>query len=360
MPQHITRIRTESGDLQIDYNALANLPQLLELDDTLSKAGDAADAKAVGDLLDTKEDKTSIDKKFNDINKEIDDALASVNDKLSDINEDITDINNRIKLQGAPYNYLVNSDFRKFVAQTGIGQPHTEKNKFYAGDRWQLVGVTNAADIKNVIGCEENNSGEGYSGIKLWGKISQIVLDEFEDNNYTCGVETSEGTATASYDRKTHTFTITSYGGTLKNAWLYKGNFTQVPDYQPKGFATELSECQKYFQVIRNGYGYASANRVDIFVPTTILTKPRFDDANKDIFIAGEGEDVKNGEVFVNGEQFTIDRILDFQRYLPNEIRIGLGVGIPNECVNHAAFLWNTRIYIDRSPEYVDYFSQSR
>ena len=26
MPQYITKIRTESRDLQIDYNALANLP----------------------------------------------------------------------------------------------------------------------------------------------------------------------------------------------------------------------------------------------------------------------------------------------------------------------------------------------
>lgn len=32
MAEHITRIRTESGDMQIDYNALANLPELTPVD----------------------------------------------------------------------------------------------------------------------------------------------------------------------------------------------------------------------------------------------------------------------------------------------------------------------------------------
>lgn len=48
MAQLITRIRTESGDLQIDYNALANLPQS---DKTLSKDGGFADAKATSEAI---------------------------------------------------------------------------------------------------------------------------------------------------------------------------------------------------------------------------------------------------------------------------------------------------------------------
>lgn len=86
MEQYITRIRTESGDLQIDYNALANLPDLsdpasigavssettingqkltknivltpddlgISLDDTLSEPGSYADAAAVGAALEEK------------------------------------------------------------------------------------------------------------------------------------------------------------------------------------------------------------------------------------------------------------------------------------------------------------------
>lgn len=49
MSQYITKIRTESGDLQIDYNALANLPtindRLLNEDFTLS-ASDVGAATA--------------------------------------------------------------------------------------------------------------------------------------------------------------------------------------------------------------------------------------------------------------------------------------------------------------------------
>jgi hypothetical protein len=47
----ITRIKTDVGNLRIDYNALANKPDNLELDSTLTKSGKAADAKIVGDKL---------------------------------------------------------------------------------------------------------------------------------------------------------------------------------------------------------------------------------------------------------------------------------------------------------------------
>ena len=48
MADYIKRIRTENGDLQIDYTALGNLPVA---DTTLSKSGSFADAKSVGDKI---------------------------------------------------------------------------------------------------------------------------------------------------------------------------------------------------------------------------------------------------------------------------------------------------------------------
>jgi len=48
MADYVTRVRTEKGDLQIDYNALANLP---ESDTSLTKSGEFADAKVTGDKI---------------------------------------------------------------------------------------------------------------------------------------------------------------------------------------------------------------------------------------------------------------------------------------------------------------------
>lgn len=48
MAEYVTKIRTENGDKQIDYNALANLPQP---DATLTKSGSFADAKATGSKI---------------------------------------------------------------------------------------------------------------------------------------------------------------------------------------------------------------------------------------------------------------------------------------------------------------------
>ena len=48
MAQYVTKIRTEDGDLPVDYNSLANLPQS---DATLTKSGSFADAKAAGDKI---------------------------------------------------------------------------------------------------------------------------------------------------------------------------------------------------------------------------------------------------------------------------------------------------------------------
>lgn len=64
MGQLIQKIRTEAGDLQIDYAALANLP---ESDATLSQAGAFADAKMTGD-------------KIQDVNTKIDNIMHGTSD----------------------------------------------------------------------------------------------------------------------------------------------------------------------------------------------------------------------------------------------------------------------------------------
>lgn len=48
MADYITKIRTEKGDLQLDYDALANKPKS---DSNLTKPGAFADAQAVGNKI---------------------------------------------------------------------------------------------------------------------------------------------------------------------------------------------------------------------------------------------------------------------------------------------------------------------
>lgn len=71
MADYIKRIRTESGDLQIDYAALANLPQS---DTTLTKSGSFADAKIVGN-------------KIKELNEDIQEMNAGVTETSSKVDQ---------------------------------------------------------------------------------------------------------------------------------------------------------------------------------------------------------------------------------------------------------------------------------
>lgn len=77
MAQYVTKIRTENGDLPIDYLSLANLPTS---DATLTKSGEFADAKVVGDKI-----------------KNINNNITQINDDITQINSDITQSNSEIK-----------------------------------------------------------------------------------------------------------------------------------------------------------------------------------------------------------------------------------------------------------------------
>lgn len=83
MAEYITRIRTESGDMQIDYKALANLPKP---DSTLSQSGEFAEAKAIGERIaeintNIKTVVTNLEQHTHDVVNSSDDGLMSANDK---------------------------------------------------------------------------------------------------------------------------------------------------------------------------------------------------------------------------------------------------------------------------------------
>lgn len=74
MAKYVTKVRTNVGDLQIDYNALANVPKS---DETLSQAGSFADAKAVGNKFN--EVNTSIESISNNVATMTPESIGAVN-----------------------------------------------------------------------------------------------------------------------------------------------------------------------------------------------------------------------------------------------------------------------------------------
>lgn len=167
--------------------------------------------------------------------------------------------------KAAPYNLLDNSDFTHLVAQAGIGGSHG--SIAYAADRWILKS-----------GRASYTAG---TGLTLNGTITQ-KLENAPTTAYSY-VGMASGTASISY--ASGAVTITSSGGVIKWAALYKDKYTAetLPEYQPKGYAAELLECQRYYYRI-NGisdthYAFSSGLRIGneilsvIHTPTSMRIK---------------------------------------------------------------------------------------
>jgi hypothetical protein len=390
MPQYITRIRTESGDRQIDYDALANIPQP---DITLSKAGKFADAQATGDAINNakaeinrelalkadeedvnthlalKADKKNVDNQINEVKNYVDgikeevdkqlEAKANVTDvneqleskadieyvdsQIEDINTQIEDINTELELKAnveyvdsqigtsqPPYNLLDNSDFTKFIAQAGIGGAHGEGSN-YAGDRWRLVSGSVSGDKYEGLGC--------YYNIKLNGTIHQII--DFPPAVATPCIEMISGTATITYDPNAGEVKIVSNGGVIKNAALYEGEFEteKLPIYRPKGLGVELAECLRYFMIVRHADGYTNGtlDAANIHLRTTLRDTP--------VVYAAD-----IGTVYTAGKSITPTEVKSVTLFQPYDLRIVLSGTYPEKYTS--AHLYNSKLLIAAELEY--------
>lgn len=215
--------------------------------------------------------KTEIDTFKDNCKTEIDEFTEECKTELENyVNESgvatITDVR-----KAAPRNLLDNSDFTQFVAQAGIGGMHG--TQAYAGDRWVL-------DSGTVTG-NANANANGYTNITLNGTIRQIVANQPSVGSPF--VEMVSGTAEITYENGE--ITITSNGGVIKNVALYDGNYNanNQPKYQPKGYGTELAECQRYFIKMTGsstsvrGFGAVGSPILitpTFYLPTTMRTSP--------------------------------------------------------------------------------------
>lgn len=150
MSEFITKIRTDQGDKQIDYNALANLPTT---DTTLSVSGQAADAKAVSDALD-------------DMSVNFSDALDGMSAKFSNPN------------------LLINSDFRNPINQRGQTTLTVDDNqwtKVYFIDRWY---AQHGATVEVLDGCVKASA----SATTTSGYFCQVFEHALPNETYTATI----------------------------------------------------------------------------------------------------------------------------------------------------------------------------
>ena len=129
-----------------------------------------------------------------------------------------------------PTNLLDNSDFTNPVAQAGVGGSHG--NQAYALDRWILTSGT--------------VSYQSGIGLTLNGTITQ-KLEHPPTGTVSAFVGMASGQASISYSGGA--VTITSAGGIVAWAALYEGSYNEDtgPNYHPKGFGAEFTECLRYY-----------------------------------------------------------------------------------------------------------------
>lgn len=175
----------------------------------------------------------------------------------NEINDNYNKIDSGVKtaMQGrAAHNLLDNSDFRNLVNQDNLSGTLTSAG--YIFDRWSLVSGSVAI---------------GDSGITLNGTIQQ-VLEAAPAGSVTAAASAG----TASYDAGTKTFTMTASGVLITWAALYEGSYTAdtLPAYQPKGYAAELAECQRYYKKIRINVAYSYNNIFTASFPINMRITP--------------------------------------------------------------------------------------
>lgn len=177
---------------------------------------------------------------------------------------------------GYAYNLLDNSDFRNPVNQRGAT---TVSSGGYFIDRW-VVRQSGMTASLGQSGMTISNSRSDNTA----GYIEQVLPDNVVNStthagktytiaakangNIVCATATIPNSATINVDSVNQIMLIYSQsaakwvarcvvnqsGHQMTIEWmaLYEGAYTAdtLPPYQPKGYAVELAECQRYYQVI--------------------------------------------------------------------------------------------------------------
>ena len=166
------------------------------------------------------------------------------------------------------HNLLDNSDFRNPVNQRGATS--WTAHGVYCIDRWKTESANNAANISYTAGSgiTLTPSSTNYAGIiqqfenysSMTGKVYTIAIcvnNVWYSGTFTMGATPSGGVVLSNgiriYSASGYNVLIRNPAGqsaiTIQRAALYEGSYdaSTLPAYQPKGYAAELAECQRYY-----------------------------------------------------------------------------------------------------------------
>ena len=255
MAQYVTKIRTEQGDKQIDYNALANLPTT---DTTLAVSGKAADAKTVGDSF------------------------------------------NNMYANFSNPNLLINSDFRNPVNQRGATsyESKTSGKDTYNIDRWHASYGTIVTVNNGSITFAGNTNSNRYFYQTFEHRLSGTFTFSFDITNlqgnismYYAYGDTGSQTVNIPTGTTKLTFTATNLksvgfflpktnGISVTINWVKLEIGSMATPFTPRPYAEELVLCQRYYKIVDFicSPGFASAedepNLVTFTAPISLRAVP--------------------------------------------------------------------------------------
>lgn len=196
-----------------------------------------------------------------------------------------------------PRNLLDNSDFTNPVNQRG---QTSYSGTTYTIDRWWMQTDTGTASIGDnglTLATNDSTSCKIMQYVEKFdiNKVYTFVIKDTSENVYLIHSvpnerneeKTSFGSmivnTTNLNNENVSAFSISlDLGTTITLIWaaLYEGSYTAetLPPYVPKGYAAELMECQRYFQLlnkatVRTG-GSASAGQLFFDLPIPMRTTP--------------------------------------------------------------------------------------
>ena len=211
----------------------------------------------------------------------------------NEINDNYNKIDNGVKtaFQGsAAKNWLDNSDMTNVINQRGAS---SYTGQVYGIDRWRGRAVAQTVSVRSAD-VTVTATGTSYAGIKqkvhgmprLAGKtvtfaarlyanvVPELVLFDSSEQSLAVKIGTAGATQTliltyaiptdATADSVVPTILLktSASGDYMRIYWaaLYEGSYTAdtLPAYQPKGYAAELAECQRYYYQSWDGASFSN------------------------------------------------------------------------------------------------------